>query len=135
MSIVVRDYLKTDLDDVNYILDEVFSVQKNNFNSEDFHEIVATIDNKVIGYLLMSKVFNPILSKYYYWLDYVSVLESYRGMGVGDKLLEYAEVIARKENADYLQLSCGYQRKAAHVLYEKNGFVRRESDLFRKELV
>ena len=36
MGVVIRDYLKTDLDDVNYILDEVFSVQKTNFNSEEY---------------------------------------------------------------------------------------------------
>ena len=135
MDIVVRDYKESDLDDVNYILDEVFSVKKDNFTGNEFHEIVVTINQKVCGYLLMTKILNPILNKYYYQIDYVSVLESYRGIGVGTKLLEYAEEIARREKTMYMHLTSGYQRKEAHALYEKCGFRKRESDQFRKELV
>ena len=135
MNILVRDYLEKDLNDVNYLLDEVFSVQKDSFSGDEFHEVVATVDDKVCGYLLMTKVLNPIKNKYYYLIDYVAVLESYRGLGVGFKLMEYAEEIARREEVMYMQLTSGYQRKAAHRLYEKCGFKKRESDLFRKELV
>ncbi len=135
MTVVVRDYLDTDLDAVNNILKEAFSTEKTNFKGEEFHELVASIDDKVCGYVLMTKVLNPIKNKYYYLIDYVSVLSECRKMGVGKKLLEEAERIAREENAIYLQLTCGYQRVAAHVLYEKSGFIKRESDQFRKELV
>lgn len=135
MSIVIRDYHEDDLDSVNNILDEVFSLKKKNFNGDCFHEIVASMDDKVCGYLLMTKVLNPVLGKYYYLIDYVCVLGEFQGNGVGFKLLEYAEEIARREEAIYLQLTCGYQREAAHKLYEKYGFVKKESDLYRKELV
>ena len=135
MTMTVRDYLETDLDEVNVILKEAFSTEKTNFNAKEFHELVATVDDKVVGYLLMTKVLNPIKNKNFYLIDYVSVLSDYRGMGVGKKLLEEAEKIAREEETMYLQLTCGYQRKAAHKLYEKSGFIKRESDQFRKELV
>lgn len=133
--IVVRDYLETDLDSVNEILDTNFGIKKSNFSSDEFKEIVATVDEKVCGYVLMTRIFNPVLEKYYYWLDYVSVLEEYRGQGVGKEMLEYVENIAKEKGAMYIQLSCGYQRVSAHKLYEKCGFIKRESDLFRKELV
>ena len=135
MAIVVRDYLDTDLEAVNNILGEAFSIKKANFSSPEFHELVASIDNQVGGYLLMTKVLNPIKNKYYYLIDYVSVSSEYRKMGIGKKLLEEAEKIAREEGAMYLQLTCGYQRIAAHKLYENSGFIKRESDIFRKELV
>ena len=135
MAIIVRDYLDTDLDAVNVILKEAFSTEKTNFQGEEFHELVASIDDRVCGYLLMTKVLNPIKNKYYYLIDYVSVLSECRGMGVGKKLLEEAERIAKEKEAIYLQLTCGYQRVAAHRLYEKSGFIKRESDQFRKELV
>ena len=133
--IIARDYRDSDLNEVNAILKEAFDIEKNNFESNEFHEIVVTLDDKVCGYLLMTKVFNPILDKYYYLLDYVSVLSEYRGKGIGTKLLEYAEKIAREGNTMYIQLTCGYERVEAHRLYEKNGYIKRDSDQFRKELV
>ena len=133
--IIARDYRDSDLNEVNAILKEAFDIEKKNFESNEFHEIVVTLDDKVCGYLLMTKIFNPILDKYYYLLDYVSVLSEYRGKGIGTKLLEYAEKIAREENTMYIQLTCGYKRVEAHRLYEKNGYIKRDSDQFRKELV
>ncbi len=133
--IIARDYRDSDLNEVNAILKEAFDIEKKNFESNEFHEIVVTLDDKVCGYLLMTKIFNPILDKYYYLLDYVSVLSEYRGKGIGTKLLEYAEKIAREENTMYIQLTCGYERVEAHRLYEKNGYIKRDSDQFRKELV
>lgn len=133
--IITREYRDSDLNEVNTILKETFDIEKKNFELDKFHEIVVTLDDKVCGYLLMTKVLNPILNKYYYLLDYVSVLSEYRGKGIGTKLLEYAEEIAKEENAIYIQLTCGYKRVEAHKLYEKNGYIKRESDVFRKELV
>lgn len=133
--IIAREYRDSDLNEVNSILKEAFDIEKKNFESNVFHEIVVTLDDKVCGYLLMTKVLNPILNKYYYLLDYVSVLSEYRGKGIGTKLLEYAEEIARSESVMYIQLTCGYKRVEAHKLYEKNGYIKRESDQFRKELV
>ena len=135
MEVIVRDYQNSDLEEVNNILKEAFSCEKSNFKDDSFHEIVATVDDKVCGYLLMTKVLNPIKNKYYYLIDYVSVLSECRKMGVGKNLLEEAERFAKRNGAIYLQLTCGYQRTAAHILYEKSGFKKRESDQFRKELV
>ena len=135
MEIVVRNYYDGDLEFVNEILEEAFEVKKDNFTYDYCREVVACVDDRVCGYLLMTKVFNPVLGKYYFLIDYVSVLTSYRNMGIGKKMLSYAEEIARREEAIYLQLTCGYKRVEAHKLYESYGFKKRESDLFRKELV
>ena len=78
---------------------------------------------------------NPILDKYYYLVDYVCVDSKYRGMGLGERLLEYAENIARDENVMYMQLTCGRKRETAHRLYDKCGFIMRDSDIFRKEIL
>lgn len=135
MNIEIRNYKETDLDSVNFILNEAFNVTKNNFDGDNFHEVVACIDGKVVGYLLLTKVLNPVKDKYYYLVDYVCVDSNYRGYGIGKKLISYAEDIAKKDNAMYLQLTCSYSREAAHKLYESCGFIKRESDIFRKEIV
>ena len=130
----VRFYENRDLDSVNTILEEEFKVSKSNFNNSSIKEIVALDNGKVCGYLLLTKVLNPILNKYYYLVDYVCVSSSYRGRGVGKKLLSFAEEIALRDDAIYLQLTCSSFRVAAHKLYESCGFIKRDSDIFRKVL-
>lgn len=130
----VRFYENRDLDSVNTILEEAFKVSKSNFNNSSIKEIVALVDGNVCGYLLLTKVLNPILNKYYYLVDYVCVLSSYHGRGIGKKLLSFAEKVALRDDAMYLQLTCSSFRIAAHKLYESCGFVKRDSDIFRKVL-
>ena len=83
----------------------------------------------------MTRVLNPIKNKYYYLIDYVCVLSKYRGLGVSDKLMEYAFKLAKENDAMYLQLTCSRFRDAAHKLYERCGFIKRDSDIYRKEIL
>lgn len=135
MNGVVRKYKPEDLTSVNKILYESFKRTKTDFEGDEFCEVVVEVDEKVVGYLLLTKVFNPILGRTYILVDYVCVVSEYRGLGLGEKLMEYAENYARKEGAIYLQLTCRWTRVKAHQLYEKCGFKKRESDIFRKELI
>ena len=130
----VRKYKDSDLDGVNVILEEAFSLNKSDFSLDSCHEIVCEIDNVICGYLLLTKVFDPVKKLNYYLVDYVCTLSKYRGLGVGKALMKYAEEVAKDENASYLQLTCGFERVAAHRLYEECGFIKRDSDIFRKVL-
>ncbi len=135
MDIVVRDYEERDLDDVNKILQEAFSYIKGEVSGEMFHEIVGCVDNKVVGYLLLTKVLNPIKNQFYYLVDYVCVSSESRGLGVADQMLAYAEKLVKDEGGVYLQLTCSRFRVEAHRLYEKCGFDKRDSDIYRKVIV
>ena len=135
MDIIVRKYEEKDLAAVNRMLYEAFHRTKNNITGAQFCELVVQLDSKVVGYLLLTKVLNPILNRHYYLIDYVCIVREYRGLGLGDKLLAYAEEYARNDGAIYLQLTCRWTRIEAHKLYEKCGFKKRESDIFRKELI
>jgi len=44
-------------------------------------------------------------------------------------------VIAKKDDAMYRQLTCSRFREAAHKLYMSSGYVKRDSDIFRKEII
>lgn len=134
MAIVVRKYQNDDLEQVNVVLEEAFSVSKKNFSLDNIIEVVAESDHVVCGYLMLTKIMNPIKEKHYYLVDYVCVSSSYRGLGISDQLMKYAEEIAREDHAMYLQLTCSYHRLAAHKLYERCGYIKRESDIFRKVL-
>lgn len=135
MDVIVDYYKEEYLDDINKVLKEAFNIEKSNFSGEEFKEIVAIVDNKAVGYLLLTRVLNPIKNKNYYLVDYVSVLSNYRGLGISDKLMKFAEDIALNDDAMYLQLTCGTQRVAAHKLYERCGYIKRDSDQFRKVLM
>lgn len=135
MEVEIREFQSGDLKDVNQLLNESFSVSKKDFFGSEFHEVVAVVDSHVVGYLLLTKVYNPIKDASYYLIDYVCVSSEYRQNGIAKKMLEYSYGIAKKEEAIYLQLTCSTFRIAAHKLYEKCGFIKRESDIFRKEII
>ena len=133
--IEIRGYRNSDLDEVNKILEEAFDTSKVNFKNNNFKELVACVDGKVAGYLLLTKILNPIKRKYYYLVDYVCVSSEYRRLGLGRKLLEETYKIAKENEAIYIQLTSSRYREAAHKLYLSCGYVKRESDIFRKEIV
>ena len=46
--------------------------------------------------------------------------------------MKEADTVARKENLAYYELTSRASRQAAHHLYLKNGFIIRESTIFKK---
>ena len=65
MDVIVDYYKEEYLDDINKVLKEAFNIEKSNFSGEEFKEIVAIVDNKAVGYLLLTRVLNPIKNKNY----------------------------------------------------------------------
>ena len=57
MNISIREYQENDLDGVNIVLYEAFNTTKDNFNYDNIKEVVALLDNQVVGYLLLTKVY------------------------------------------------------------------------------
>ena len=135
MDIMVREYQEGDFDAVNGILNEAFHCTRPEGSLGDFHEVVAIAEEKPVGYLILTKVLNPIKQASYYLVDYVCVDSNYRGHGIGKKMMDYAYMYAKENGAIYLQLTSSRFRVAAHKLYEKCNFMKRESDIFRKEII
>ncbi len=95
-------------------------------------QLVAVLDDKVVGYVLVSKDFDPIIKRVNYWIDYVCVDLEYRGRGIARKLLIKVEEMARSDDVLYLQLTSSRFRSSARKLYLDLGYEIRESDIFRK---
>ncbi|MFJ8624930.1 GNAT family N-acetyltransferase [Kitasatospora sp. NPDC093550] len=64
----------------------------------------------------------------------VVVDESARGAGIGQALVRRGLELARSHGARQVDLTSRPSRVAAHRLYEKAGFVRRETGVFRHHL-
>lgn len=131
----VREYRITDYFDVNRIIKEAFDVEKANVNPDDnYTELVGVVGAKVVGYLMLTKVLDLVKGKPYYLVDYVCVDSSYRNLGIGHRMMDKVLEIATDNNALYIELTSRAERVAAHHLYEKCGYLKRDSFIFRRAL-
>jgi ribosomal protein S18 acetylase RimI-like enzyme len=64
----------------------------------------------------------------------VIVDEGFRRRGIAEALLKHAVELARKAGAENVSLSANPSREAAHWLYQKLGFSRRESYFYIRHL-
>ena len=127
---VIREYEDRDLEEVNEILMESFNFSKvTNKKDDNIVELVAYTD-RVLGYLYIVKVYDIVKDTYHYLIEDVCVSSKFRGMGIGKALME--EAIKRCDN--YITLTSRPERVAAHKLYEKLGFVKSNTDVFKKVL-
>ena len=67
------------------------------------------------------------------FVEDVVVSETYRGQGLGQKIMEILIDEARKNGATQLYLTSRPERVAAHKLYEKLGFKIKKTDVFKME--
>lgn len=84
---------------------------------------------KIVGMLTLLIYRIPYTKKSY--LDDLVVDEGYRGLGIGTRLLEKSLEIAREKGAIYVDLTASPERIAGNRLYEKLGFKKRETNVYR----
>lgn len=68
------------------------------------------------------------------WIEDVVVDETARGRGVGEALVAEAIEIARRRGAKSVELTSNPKREAANRLYQRVGFVQRETNVYRYKL-
>lgn len=136
MDFVVRKYEDNDFLATKDLLKEAFGVERvlKSINDSNHFQLVACCEEMVVGYLLLTKVDDPIIARCYFLINYVCVKKEYQNKKIGYLLIREAEKIAKDNNAFYLQLTSSRFRTFAHKLYKSCGFVIRDSDIFRKVL-
>jgi ribosomal protein S18 acetylase RimI-like enzyme len=92
--------------------------------------LVARIDGRIVGSLTL--VVFPIPSGLRARIEDVVVDEAARGRGVGAALTDEALRLARELGARTVDLTSRPSREAANRLYERLGFARRDSRVYRK---
>jgi ribosomal protein S18 acetylase RimI-like enzyme len=88
--------------------------------------------NKIAGVVMISIYRIPDSKKVY--LDDIIVDEHFRGRGVATQLLEKVIATGKEHNAEYVLLTSNPNRIAGVKLYEKLGFKKRETNVYRLEL-
>jgi len=94
--------------------------------------LLARIDGGIVGTLTLA-IF-PIPTGTRAWIEDVVVDEGSRGQGVGEALTVAALRLAREAGARTVDLTSRASRHAAGRLYERLGFVLRDSRLYRYNL-
>lgn len=96
--------------------------------------VAADIDNmnKIIGTLTLVVFFTPTDLRA--WIEDVVVDAGARGKGVGDALCRCAIECAKSAGATTVDLTSRPSRQAANRLYERIGFRKRETNVYRLKL-
>ncbi|MHB8465304.1 MAG: GNAT family N-acetyltransferase [Acidimicrobiales bacterium] len=97
--------------------------------SPDTDLLVARLGGEIVGTLTL--VIFRIPTAVRAWIEDVVVDEAAGGRGIGRALTEEALSIARTKGARTVDLTSRPSREAANRLYQRVGFERRESNLYR----
>lgn len=93
---------------------------------------VARVDGRIVGSLTLA--FYRIPTGLKAWIEDVVVDGSARGHGVGEGLNRAALDEARRRGAKNVSLTSRPSREAANRLYQRIGFERYETNLYRYDL-
>jgi ribosomal protein S18 acetylase RimI-like enzyme len=97
--------------------------------SEDTVLFVARVDGRILGSLTLA--FYRIPTGLKAWIEDVVVDADARGHGVGELLNRAALDEARSRGAKDVSLTSRPSREAANRLYQRIGFERRETNVYR----
>lgn len=127
-----------DLEQVNLLLPQL-SRSAPPLLEDDLNAIIAAPETLLLGARDADDVLVGMLTLVLFriptglraWIEDVVVDESVRGMGVGELLTRAAVVEARRFGAKSVDLTSRPDREAANRLYQRCGFVRRETNVYR----
>lgn len=131
----IKSYEEKYLVSLNELLEKSFGLKKVGKTSYSDVELLAVIDEKVVGYLVLNRMVDGVRGKLYFHVNYVCCHPDFRNQHIATRLMEEAFSICKEEGGSYLELTSNSSRKAAHHLYQKLGFQIRETTVFRKEIL
>ena len=94
--------------------------------------LVARLDGRIVGTLTLVTFRIPTGVRA--WIEDVVVDDAARGHGVGEQLNRFALDIARQKGAKTVDLTSRPSREAANRLYQRIGFVPRDTNVYRYDL-
>lgn len=98
-------------------------------NSDATLLFIAEENNEILGTLTL--VFTKIPTGDKIWIEDVVVDNSARGKGVGEQLMAFSIDYVKNQNIKTINLTSSPDRVAANTLYQKLGFVKRETNVYR----
>lgn len=112
------------------------------FSEADYRVLVASSNNpfflllddgRVIGMLTVGVYLSPTGGKA--WIEDVVVDKMFRGRGLGRKLVAHAIEYCKSQGINTLMLTSNPKRVAANALYQSLGFERKETNVYKMDLL
>lgn len=97
----------------------VYTVKLNNVNN---HYLLATVDNRAVGFISINNDYQLHHENKVATIEELVTDNNYRGQGIGKSLVEYAILLAKKNNCEIIELTSSFDRVKAHRFYQNNGF-------------
>lgn len=116
------DYLLSYPDEVTYTVAEEAEHLKNKAESENEIEILAIIDNKVVGTAGVSSIGNKYKLKHRAEFG-ISVDKNYWGLGIGRVLTKACVECAKEAGYSQIELDVVAENERAVDLYKSEGFI------------
>jgi predicted GNAT family N-acyltransferase len=98
-------------------------------NFDNTHLFIAEENNEILGTLTL--VFNTIPTGDKVWIEDVVVDKASRGKGVGKELMQFSIEYATNKNVKNINLASNPERVSVNKLYQKLGFIQRETNVYR----
>ena len=97
--------------------------------SANSHLFFLIKDEQIAGMLTVGIYYSPTGGKA--WIEDVVVDEAFRGQGLSKLLVAHAIEFTKSQQIPSLMLTSNPKRIAAHKLYQKMGFERKETNVYR----
>lgn len=94
--------------------------------------LVIKSNDKIIASLTYEERKDYVKNKKFYFISYFGVIKEYRREGLGTRLFDYLKKEIDKNNIDYVELTSGNHRKAAHYFYRSRDFKIKDTTVFIK---
>lgn len=130
-----------DYESVKCVVDEVFQYDllRDNFieyhNNADYKILIALKDSEPAGLLCMERQCDYFNNKrIIVFIRNAGIREKFRRNGVFKQLYAIAYEYAESIEASALELTCADFRSAAHSFYLNNGFTKKKTTVFIREI-
>lgn len=128
-------FLTTEEKETIDLVNECFNTNCKELSLSDNQRFLLLKENDgVAGCALLTLKIDPIKNKKTFYIDYFCVKETYRNKGLGSKMFDEIEKIAKKEKINLLMLTSNIRRASARKVYLKKGMTIVDTNLFIKEI-
>lgn len=91
-------------------------------------------NNNIAGYLIITSAFSIEFNGETAFIDEIFIEENFRGKGLGQNALKFAEDFSRSKGYHAIRLEAEISNESAHNLYKKTGFNAHERYIMTKWL-